>query len=206
MNDSDGDSSDSSNDFAGITPKDELTANFFSIKPVTKPNLIDSKDNSEDESSDDENFASVPENNGIELFSEVVKNLEASQRTSVNDEKPEQHFSKDDSMQVIKEDKTEKREDIADEINAVLLQGESGTHVFREDDEDTKDEEKQEEDVKRPEDYTIPKEGVKITLPGTSVVFKKKTASKKEPKKRGQPRPIHMAAAKIERQRRRNLA
>lgn len=181
MNDSDDDSSDSSNDFAGITPKDELTASFFSIKPVTKPNLADSKDDSEDESSDDGNFASVPENTGIELFSEVVKNLEASQKAYVNDEEPKQHFSKDDNMQIIKEVKTEKKgKNISDEINAVLLQGESGAHAFREDDEDTSDEEKQEEDVKRPEDYTIPKEGVKITLPGTSMIFKKKTGSKKE--------------------------
>ncbi|KYQ57715.1 DNA repair protein complementing XP-C cells like protein [Trachymyrmex zeteki] len=180
MNDSDDDSSDSSNDFAGITPKDELTASFFSVKPVTKPNLVDSKDNSEDESSDDENFASVPENNSIELFSEVVKNLEASQRASVNDEEPKQYFSKYDSTHVKKEVKTEKKKSISDEINAVLLQGESGTQAFREDDEDTNDDEKQEEVVKRPEDYTIPKEGVQITLPGTSMIFKKKKANKKE--------------------------
>lgn len=182
MNDSDDDSSDSSNDFAGITPKDELTASFFSIKPAARPNLV--KHDSEDESSDDEHFASVPESNDIELFSEVVKNLEATQRTCVNDEEPRQHFSKDDSMQVDKEVKMERRrKNISDEINAVLLQGESGAHAFREDDEDdedTDDEQKQEEDVKRPEDYTIPKEGVKITLPGTSMIFKKKPGSKKE--------------------------
>lgn len=181
MSDSDDDSSDSSNDFAGITPKDELTASFFSIKPATRPNLVDSRNSSEDESSDDENFASVPENNGIELFSEVVKNLEASQRrASVNDEEPEQHSSRSDGARAVKEVKAEKKENISDEINAVLLQGESGTHAFREDDGDTSDDEREEEDVKRPEDYTVPKEGVKITLPGTSVVFKKKPSSKKE--------------------------
>lgn len=180
MSDSDDDSSDSSNDFAGITPKDELTASFFSIKPVTKPNLVD--DDSENESSDDDNFATVPENNSIELFSEVVKNLEASQRASVNDdeEEPKQHSSKDDSTRVNKEVKTEKKKNISDEINAVLLQGESGTHAYHEDDEDTDDDEKPEEDVKRPDDYAIPREGVKITLPGTSMFLKKKTGSKKE--------------------------
>lgn len=182
MNDSDDDSSDSSNDFAVITPTDELTASFFSIKPATRPNLV--KHDSEDESSDDdddEHFASVPENNDIELFSEVVKNLEATQRTCLDDDEPKQHFSKDDSMQVNKEVKTEKRrKNISDEINAVLLQGESG--AFGGDDENTDDEEKreEEEEAKRPEDYTIPKEGVKITLPGTSMIFKKKTGSKKE--------------------------
>lgn len=181
MSDSDDDSSDSSNDFAGITPKDELTASFFSIKPVTRPNLVD--DDSENESSDDDdNFATVPENNSIELFSEVVKNLEASQRASVNDdeEEPKQHSSKDDGTRVIKEVKTEKKKNISDEINAVLLQGESGTHAYHEDDEDTNDDEKPEEDVKRPDDYAIPREGVKITLPGTSMFLKKKTGSKKE--------------------------
>lgn len=178
MNDPDDDSSDSSNDFAGITPKDELTASFFTIKPATRlTNLV--RHDSE-ESSDDENFASVPESNDIELFSEVVKNLEATQRTYVNDEEPKQHFSKDDSTQVNKEIKADKkRKNISDEINAVLLQGESGAHAFYKDDEDM-DEEKQEENIKRPEDYTIPKEGIKITLPGTSMIFRKKTGSRKE--------------------------
>lgn len=80
-------------------------------------------------------------------------------------------------MQDIKDIKTTgKKNNISDEINAVLLQGESGAFQLSENDEDTEDE----EDVKRPADYTIPKEGVKITLPGTSVLLKKKTASKKE--------------------------
>ncbi|KAL6267848.1 hypothetical protein P5V15_000920 [Pogonomyrmex californicus] len=181
MNDSDNDSSDSSNDFIGITPKDELTASFFSIKPSsTKPNLVNSKDDSEDESSDDDNFMDVLENNGIELFSEVVKNLEASQRTFINNEESKQHSSKQDDTQVVKEVKTEKKNNnISDEINAVLLQGESGAHAFYEDDE-SMDDEKQEEEIKRPENYTIPKEGIKITLPGTSMIFKKKTGNKKE--------------------------
>lgn len=56
------------------------------------------------------------------------------------------------------------------------MQGEGGTFQLSENNEDTEDE----EDVKRPTDYTIPKEGVKITLPGTSVFFKKKTGSRKE--------------------------
>lgn len=174
MNDSDSDSSDSSNDFAGITPKDELTANFFSIKPVTKPNLVNTF---KDESSDDEDFATVSENNDIELFSEVVKNLEASQKT-VNDENPQQDFSKDDKTLAVKEVKTPKKKNISDEINAILLQGESGAHACHEDDEDTDDEEEK-EDVKRPEDYAIPKEGVKITLPGTSMIFKKKRSTRR---------------------------
>lgn len=178
MSDSDDDSSDSSNDFTGITPKDELTASFFSIKPAIKSNLVNSKSCSEDETSDDDNFTTVE--NGINLFSEVVKNLEASQKTLVNDEKSQQHCSKDDKSQDIKKIKLEKRNNnISDEINAVLLQGENKTHMFH-DDESTDEEKKEEEDVKRPDDYTIPKEGVKITLPGTSMLFKKKTGSKKE--------------------------
>lgn len=178
MNDSDDDSSDSSNDFTGITPKDELTASFFSIKPAVKSNLVNSKSYSEDESSDDENFTTVQ--NDINLFSEVVKNLEASQRPHVNNEEPQQHYSKDDRLQDIKKIRIEKKNDnISDEINAVLLQGESSTHTYH-DDENTDEEKKEEEDVKRPADYTIPKEGVNITLPGTSMIFKKKTGSKKE--------------------------
>lgn len=177
MSDSEDDSSDSSNDF-GITPKDELTASFFSIKPAVKSNLVNSKNYSEDESSDDDNFTTVQ--NNIDLFSEVVKNLEASQRTLVNDEEPQQHYSKDDKSQDIKKIKIEKRNDnISDEINAVLFQGENKAHMFH-DDESTDEEKKEEEDVKRPDDYAIPKEGVKITLPGTSMLFKKKAGSKKE--------------------------
>lgn len=177
MNDSNDDSSDSSNDFTGITPKDELTASFFSIKPTIKPNLVNSRGYSEDESSDDDNFTTVE--NGIDLFSEVVKNLEASQKAPVNNEKLQQ-YSKDDKLENIKRVKIEKKKDnISDEINAVLLQGESKTHTFC-DDESTDEEKKEEEEVKRPDDYTIPKEGVKITLPDTCMVFKKKTSSKKE--------------------------
>lgn len=179
MNDSDDDSSDSSNDFTGITPKDELTASFFSIKPAIKSNLVNSKSCSEDDSSDDDNFTTVE--NDINLFSEVVKNLEASQRTLVNDEKSQQHHSKDDKSQDIKKIKIEKRNNnISDEINAVLLQGENKTRMFHDDESTDEEEKKEEEDVKRPDDYTIPKEGVKITLPGTSMLFKRKTGSKKE--------------------------
>ncbi|KAL0111899.1 hypothetical protein PUN28_013245 [Cardiocondyla obscurior] len=178
MDDSDDDSSDSSNDFAGITPKDELTASFFSIKPVAKPNLV--SHDSEDESSDDESFAAVPGNNQIELFSEVVKNLKASQFTCNVDENDKQHFSKSDK-QTDKDGKAErKKKNISDEINDVLLQGESGSHEFDGNDDDTNNEVKEEEDVKRPEDYTIPQEGIKITLPGTSVIFKKKPGNKRE--------------------------
>ncbi|XP_029159874.1 LOW QUALITY PROTEIN: DNA repair protein complementing XP-C cells homolog [Nylanderia fulva] len=176
MNDSDDDSSDSSNDFGGIIPKDELTASFFSIKPTVKPNLVSSK--SEDESSDDDNFTTVQ--NNINLFSEVVKNLEASQKPHVNNEEPQQHYSSDDGLQDVKKARIEKKNDnISDEINAVLLQGESRTHAYH-NDESTDEEKKEEEDVERPADYAIPKEGVNITLPGTSMIFKKKKGSKKE--------------------------
>lgn len=203
MNDSDDDSSDSSNDFSkAFTSKDELTASFFSIKPA-KINQTDSKSNNEDDSDDDDDdddFTNVAENNDMELFSEVVKNLEATQKPQIKNENLEQHSSEDDGFQVgfsfidhskqfvhdlniryhlqhTKNIKTEvKRNNISDEITAVLLQGESGASQLGENDEDTEDE----EDIKRPADYTIPKEGVKITLPGTSVLFKKKTTSKKE--------------------------
>ncbi|XP_032688704.1 DNA repair protein complementing XP-C cells homolog isoform X2 [Odontomachus brunneus] len=179
MNDSDDDSSDSSNDFSkGFTSKDELTASFFSIKPA-KLHQVNSKDSNKDDSDDedDDDFTNVAENNDMELFSEVVKNLEATQRIQIKDEDPKHYSSKDDDFQDIKDIKTTgKKNNISDEINAVLLQGESGAFQLSENDEDTEDE----EDVKRPADYTIPKEGVKITLPGTSVLFKKKTASKKE--------------------------
>ncbi|EFN78138.1 DNA-repair protein complementing XP-C cells-like protein [Harpegnathos saltator] len=131
----------------------------------------------------------------MELFSEVVKNLEATQRTQIKNEDPERSC-KDDNLQVdfmeaswklfeklfrpidgMKEIKIKaERNDISDEINAVLLQGESGAFQFNENDEDAEDK----KDVQRPADYTIPKEGIKITLPGTSMLFKKKSANKKE--------------------------
>lgn len=100
MSDSDDDSSNSSSDFSKtFTSKDELTASFFFIKPA-KFNQADSKDNNKDDSNDDDenddDFTSVAENNDVELFSEVVKNLKTVQRTQVKDEDPEQHSSKDD--------------------------------------------------------------------------------------------------------------
>jgi len=182
MNDSDDDSSDSSNDFAGITPRDELTASFFSIKPATSSKPVDFRSENEDEDSDDDNFTSVPENNGIELFSEVVKNLEASQRTLVSNQESKQHSFNDDTLQDVKRVKTEKKcRNISDEINAVLLQGESGAHAFREDDGDSDDDDddvKKPENIERPNDYSIPKDGVKITLPGTNMFLRKKLGKK----------------------------
>jgi len=182
MNDSDDDSSDSSNDFAGITPRDELTASFFSIKPATSSKPVDFRSENEDEDSDDDNFTSMPENNGIELFSEVVKNLEASQRTLVSNHESKQHSFNDDTLQDVKRVKTEKKcRNISDEINAVLLQGESGTHAFREDDGDSDNDDedvKEPENVERPNDYSIPKDGVKITLPDTNMFLRKKLGKK----------------------------
>lgn len=105
MSDSDDDSSDSSTDFSrAFTSKDELTASFFSIKS-TKHNQVDStKNNNKNDSDDDEDdddFTTIAENNGnIELFSEVVKNLEAAQRIQVKNEDAEHNSSKDDSFQV----------------------------------------------------------------------------------------------------------
>lgn len=104
MSDSDDDTSDSSNDFSkGFTSKDELTASFFSIKPV-ELNQVDLKDNNEDDSDDDDDddndFTHVAENNDMELFSEVVKNLEATQKIHVKSEDPEQHSSRNDDFQV----------------------------------------------------------------------------------------------------------
>lgn len=100
MSDSDDDSSNSSDFGKAFTSKDELTASFFSIKPL-KINQ-DSK-NDEDDSNDDDNdddFMNVAENNDVELFSEVVKNLEATQKVYVNNDDPKQHSSKDDGLQV----------------------------------------------------------------------------------------------------------
>lgn len=105
MSDSDDDSSDSSNDFSkGFTSKDELTASFFSVKPA-KLNQVDSKDNNKDDSddeddNDDDDFTNVAENNRMELFSEVVKNLEATQRIQIKNEDPKHYSSEDDDLQV----------------------------------------------------------------------------------------------------------
>lgn len=109
MSDYDDDSSDSSTDFSrAFTSKDELTASFFSIKS-TKHNQVDStksnnkndSDDDEDDDEDDDDFTTIAENNGnIELFSEVVKNLEAAQRIQVKHEDAEHNSSKDDSFQV----------------------------------------------------------------------------------------------------------
>lgn len=181
MDDSDDDSSSgSSSDFArGYTHRDELTASFFSIKSTAKSDPANSKNGSEngsDEDSDDDNFTSVPESNGIELFSEVVKNLEATQRISENSE---QHNSQDTGSQCVKKAKfEEKKNNISDEINAVLLQGEGEAFTLHRDDKDTDNEE--EEDVKPPAEYTIPKEGINITLPGSCVLLNKKKTGKKE--------------------------
>ena len=175
---SEDDSSDSSNEFLVAPKKINFNSSFFTEKN-SKVNTVAVKTDTEEESTDDECLRDVSQASSIELFTQVLKNLESSQKLHQPDENAEKHQSGDspashDKKKLIPEIKEERRHSTSpNEINELLLRGESSagsprkmdleeTPVGNEDDEEGNTE------------YIIPKDGVKITLPGTSLMLNRK--------------------------------
>nr|XP_003706486.1 PREDICTED: DNA repair protein complementing XP-C cells homolog [Megachile rotundata] len=180
---SENDSSDSSDEFTIDTEKNNSHSKFFT-KTKSKSNRIVSDSDTENESTDEEDFNDVNQTNNIELFTQVLKNLEYSQNLGINNDNNGKEQSEDCPVLSKKEEKiqnlnTETQDNVSfSEINELLLQGESSTKSSRKSNSLNT---VKNEDVETSNEYTIPKDGVKITLPGTSLqIFKKK-------KKKGGP-------------------
>ena len=143
-----------------------------------KPNVTSSDSGTEDESTGDEDFNDVDQASNIELFTQVLKNLEYSQKLEINDEKTEKEPSTSNCLLPPKNEgkiqklKTEPQDTSFNEITELLLQGESSTVSPSK--KKLVNTPVKTEDTEAPTEYTIPKDGVKITLPGTSLVFNKK--------------------------------
>ncbi|XP_063989217.1 DNA repair protein complementing XP-C cells homolog [Diachasmimorpha longicaudata] len=153
---SDDESSDSSDDYLVSPDKIDLSSEFFSqTTSKSNPNKAPTDYISSNDSSDDD-FIEEDKKDSSELLAEVLKNLENAKNN------PEAAIQ----SQKIPSPSKKSKQDLADEIND-LLAGESGLgSLDPQTDED--------DDVKPPEEaskYTIPQEGIAITLPGTEMLF-----------------------------------
>lgn len=92
---SEDDSSDSSNEFLVDPRKINLNSSFFAKKKLDAAKVEDRID-TEDESTDDEDLEDVSQTDNIELFTQVLKNLEYSQKFKQNDENIEKKESHSD--------------------------------------------------------------------------------------------------------------
>nr|XP_033330317.1 DNA repair protein complementing XP-C cells homolog isoform X1 [Megalopta genalis] len=178
---SEDDSSDSSNEFLVNPEKINLNSTFFQDKQP-KINSYAPESDTGDESSEDDDLENVNQSNNIELFTEVLKNLESTQKLELelNDgDIKEEHTISNSSVPQKKKGKVQIKElDAAssNEITELLLQGETNTDCSTEKKhkQTTVKEEDDTENVEDMPEYTIPKDGVKIILPGTSIMLKKK--------------------------------
>lgn len=160
---SDDESSDSSDEFLVAPEKINFNSSFFTKK--SKVNLASATVEENNSTDDDEDLDDVSHGNSAELFSQVLKNLEITQKSeSPTDDSVEPYSIAGVSTN------TPKKLASSNEINDLLFQGESGlSHSYVSEPTDKKDEE-----PVAPEEYSIPKEGVKITLPGTSLFLQRK--------------------------------
>ncbi|XP_043269191.1 DNA repair protein complementing XP-C cells homolog [Venturia canescens] len=169
---SDDESSDSSGAEYLIQPgKLNLESSFFkrSTSNTTKSSDTNKINEVSDSSDSDDDFHCVDdEKDSATLLAEVMKNLENANKTNAsiveNNVKEEKEGLKKESP------KKEDKHVLSNEIANLLLQGETGTSSFvpssNEDVEETK-----------PLEYTIPKEGVNIILPGTDMMFRRQKKS-----------------------------
>ncbi|XP_054016755.1 DNA repair protein complementing XP-C cells homolog [Hylaeus anthracinus] len=171
---SEDDSSDSNDDFRVNSEKITASCSFFEKKPKSFFASSDTKD----ESSDEEDLEDVNGASNIELFAQVLKNLEISQQFQLNNDnvKKEQSFL-DPSVPQRKEEKGHglkiegKDAASSNEINELLLLGENVTGSP--DKNDSRNTSIKEDTVDATE-YTIPKDGIEIILPGTSSMLNNK--------------------------------
>ena len=178
---SEDDSSDSSNEYLVDPEKINLNSTFFTKKNPNDATVVD-KINTDDEDTDDEDFKDINQTGNIELFTQVLKNLEHSQKLKFNDENAKKKESHSDHPVSQKKEAQKVESDIKDvtssnEINELLLQGESSVSSPSKK-LSVNGIAKNEEDAEPSNEYTIPKDGVKIVLPGTSLMINKKKKGK----------------------------
>ncbi|XP_066600589.1 DNA repair protein complementing XP-C cells homolog [Prorops nasuta] len=179
----DDESSDSSDDFLVPADKINLNSSFF-LQALPKPNLTELKeqsdesdlsDNTDDESvNDNENESGndskkKEDENYTHCMMQVVKNLEASSNPFIiNKDKRNEELTTYAEKDSIPKNHSNI---LSSEINDLLLQGEKGLKL--EDDDSDSSHEEDFNDASTSE-YSIPKEGVTVTLPGSGMMFNKK--------------------------------
>lgn len=175
------DDSDSSNEYMIDPNKINLNSNFFT-KKKSNVGITINKDDTENESTDNEEFENVTHLDNIELFTQVLKNLENSQKLELNNKNTEKEQSHLNYLTKKNEEEIQKVKEIkitsSNEINELLLQGESNVSLSCKN--TTENIAKNEEDAESSNEYTIPKDGVKIILPNTNLIINKRKKGKQD--------------------------
>lgn len=172
---SEDDSSDSSNEFLVDPEKINLNSTFFR-HGQSNENSGAPENDTDDETSEDGDLEDVNRSN-IELFTEVLKNLESTRKLEFNNDDIKTEQTVTDLPQQKKKGKIQVTNELnpasSNEITELLLQGESVVDSPAR--KKLKQESvKEEDDAEDTPEYSIPKDGVKITLPGTSIMLKRK--------------------------------
>lgn len=178
---SESDSSDSSNEFL-VSPDQIKSLSPFFTKPLQKKTAATiTAESSEESDFEDDNET---QGNNADLMAEVLKNLEATKRNefapspaSKSGANPKAVNSpiKKNQKNVITSPKKELTTEIAD----LLLLGETGATASTSN--ENHDEPEQDlTPVAAPSNYSIPKEGVKITLVEPSLIFNQRKKKKQE--------------------------
>ncbi|XP_012250520.2 DNA repair protein complementing XP-C cells homolog isoform X1 [Athalia rosae] len=185
-NPSDSDSSDSSNEFM-VSPDKIKTLSPFFAKTAPKKRTAIIRSDSSDES--DFDYGNETNSNGTDLMTQVLKNLEAANNFHILPPREKSSIeTKEDILPPIKKRLPDKKgvtepvapkPEINNEIADLLLQGESGVTASTSN-EDHQAPEEESTEVAPPSDYSIPKEGVKITLVDSSLIFNQKKTKKRE--------------------------
>lgn len=176
------DDSDSSNEYLIDPNKINLNSNFFTKKKSNVGTIVN-KDDTENESTDNEELENITHLDNIELFTQVLKNLENSQKLELNNKNTEKEQSHLDCLTKKNEEEIQKVKEVrnitsSNEINELLLQGESNISLSCKN--TTENIAKNEEDAESSNEYTIPKDGVKITLPSTNLIINKRKKGKQD--------------------------
>lgn len=176
------DDSDSSNEYLIDPNKINLNSNFFTKKKSNVGTIVN-KDDTENESTDNEELENITHLDNIELFTQVLKNLENSQKLELNNKNTEKEQSHLDCLTKKNEEEIQKVKEVrnitsSNEINELLLQGESNISLSCKN--TIENIIKNEEDAESSNEYTIPKDGVKITLPSTNLIINKRKKGKQD--------------------------
>ncbi|XP_043488773.1 DNA repair protein complementing XP-C cells homolog [Polistes fuscatus] len=175
-NQTDDNSSESESEFF-VSPKEiDLDSGFFN-KKGKKANVTLRKAGNCENSDDSDEFSNVNDTNSVELFSQVLKNLENTQaicsQSEQNSDKNETTIdvsTKQKKTKVIRSE--DEKNHLSQHVHDLLFEGEGKT--FESDGNEDNSEDEKLNDVAGSTNYTTPKEGVNITLPGTAVILKKK--------------------------------
>lgn len=159
-NPKDDDSSESENEF--LVSPNEINLDLTFFKSKNKKSVLCTNDIYEN-SDDSHEFNNVNDNNSVEIFSQVLKNLENTKMICLHNEAiDKRHTEIATSMK-------------QNQYFELLLEGESNKLELS----DTSENENL-DDAINSTNYITPKEGIQITLPSTSQIFKKKTKNKQD--------------------------